>query len=128
MSLRHDCLRCLGYVIMRSQLTFWHTPLAPLLIGANQYFYLLRHILSLGCDVGEFVLTHLKEVVFVIFLGRWVELWFLRWAHCPEAVRFRSGLTARVEDLPSITRKLWPTLVHFRFHWAAQGRPGGWRI
>lgn len=52
MSLRHDCLRCLGYVIMRSQLTFWHTPLAPLLIGANQYFYLLRHILSLGCDGG----------------------------------------------------------------------------
>lgn len=70
MSLRHDCLRCLGYVIMRSQLTFWHTPLAPLLIGANQYFYLLRHILSLGCDVGEFVLTHLKEVVFVIFPGK----------------------------------------------------------
>lgn len=78
MSLRHDCLRGLCYVIMRSQLTFWHTPLAPLLIGANQYFYLLRHILLLDYDVGEFMgmLTHLKEVVFVIFLGRWVELWF----------------------------------------------------
>lgn len=78
MSLRHDCLRCLCYVIMRSQLTFWHTPLAPLLMGANQYFYLLRHILSLDYDVGGFVgmLTHLKEVVFMIFLGRWVELLF----------------------------------------------------
>lgn len=69
------------------------------------------------------ILTHLKEVVFVIFLGKMGRAQVLRWAHCPEAVKFRSGLT-RVEDL-ALCESCGPRLF---FHWAAQGRPWGWRI
>lgn len=45
------------------------------------------------------MLTHLKEVVFVIFPGKMGRALVLRWAHCPEAVKFRLGLTTRVEGL-----------------------------
>lgn len=53
MSLHWDCLRCLCYVMMRSQLTFLHTPFASLFIGANQYFSLLKVILTVA-TLGEF--------------------------------------------------------------------------
>lgn len=36
----------------------------------------------------------------------------LRWAHCPEAVRFRSGLTTRVEDL-ALRESCGPPLLVF---------------
>lgn len=69
MSLHCDCLRCLCYVIMRSQLTFLHTPFASLFIGANQYFSLLKVILTVA-TLGNFtgISTNLKEVVFAVFL------------------------------------------------------------
>lgn len=54
---------------MRSQLTFLHTPFAPLFIRANQYFSLLKVILTVAM-LGNFtgVSANLKEVVFAVFL------------------------------------------------------------
>lgn len=60
---------------------------------------------------------------FCDFPGKMGRALVLRWAHCPEAVRFRSRLTARVEDL-AWRKSCGPPLFIFVFTGLPKVGPG----
>lgn len=68
------CLRCPCYVIMRSQLTFLHTPFASsVFMGVNKDFYLFRFFI-VNCDLRLVCILarSAKEVLVFVVVG-----WFL---------------------------------------------------
>lgn len=105
----YDCLRCLCYVIMRSQLTFSHTPFAPMCLYGWINTFTFFSLSLPACDFKKCVCMlarNLKEVVLFVCFS------FLFWdRHFALKLSILDGVTILQFRRSSMIWRMWLTLA-----------------